>query len=308
MDLHHLEYFLQLAQYEHVSQTADLLNISQPSLSKSISLLEKELGVQLFDRKGKHIALNKNGEQFAHYASQALQMLHAGVTTMKRSIYETLGSILIICHCYSGIITPCTIEYTRLNPLINFLICEPALAKERNDVDRADFILYSTADNFLEEKKEQFWVAQPLFQEKYVLVLSPNCSIQPGNVSHINLAELRNASFVTMLQSNILFSDVTYQLCQNVGFFPKIYCQTDSFLVKMEAIGSGLAVGLLPESCLPDAKKIVPDLRSFAIDGYSTTRTIYLMRHKRSQMSEAASDFWDFILDYFHCPQDARDS
>lgn len=308
MDLHHLEYFLQLAQYQHVSQTADLLNISQPSLSKSISLLEKELGLQLFDRKGKHISLNKNGEQFARYASQALQMLNAGVATMKRSVYDTLGTVLIVCHCYLGIITPCMIEYTRLNPLINFIICEPAQAKERNDVDRADFILYSTADNFLEEKKEQFWIAQPLFQEKYVLVLSSNYPIQPGDVSHINLTEFRDASFVTMLQSNILFSDVTYQFCQNAGFFPKVYCQTDSFLVKMEVIGTGLAVGLLPESCLPDAQKLVPNLRVFAINNYTTTRTIYIMRHKRSQMSEAASDFWDFILDYFHCPQDTRNA
>lgn len=44
MDLHHIEYFLELARHEHVALTADVLNISQPALSKSISTLETELG------------------------------------------------------------------------------------------------------------------------------------------------------------------------------------------------------------------------------------------------------------------------
>ena len=307
MDLHHLEYFLQLAQYQHVSQTADLLNISQPSLSKSISLLENELGVKLFDRKRKHIYLNANGEQFSRYVSQALQMLNAGMITMKRSAYETLGTVLIVCHCYAGIITPCVTDYSRLNPLTNFIVCEPAQAKENHDIGQADFILFSTENNFFEQK-EQFWVAQPLFQEKYVLVLAPDYPIQPDPDSPVDLTDFKDSSFVTMVQSNVLFNDVTYQLCQNAGFFPKIYCQTDSFLVKMDIVGAGLAVALLPESCLPDAKKIVPGLRTFSIQNYTTTRTIYLMRHKCSQMSEAASDFWDFTLDYFQCPQDNRTS
>ena len=52
MELKQIEYFLQLAQMQHVSQAADFLNISQPTLSKSLSNLEKDLGVPLFDRVG----------------------------------------------------------------------------------------------------------------------------------------------------------------------------------------------------------------------------------------------------------------
>ena len=45
MDIRNIEYFLHLAKYEHVSATADLLHISQPSLSKHITSLEREIGV-----------------------------------------------------------------------------------------------------------------------------------------------------------------------------------------------------------------------------------------------------------------------
>lgn len=78
MDIRNIEYFLHLAKYEHVSATADLLHISQPSLSKHITSLEREIGVKLFDRIGNRIVLNKTGEQFAQYAKQAVELLNAG--------------------------------------------------------------------------------------------------------------------------------------------------------------------------------------------------------------------------------------
>ena len=89
MDIRNIEYFLHLAKYEHVSATADLLHISQPSLSKHITSLEREIGVKLFDRIGNRIVLNKTGEQFAQYAKQAVELLNAGVNSAKRGIYDT---------------------------------------------------------------------------------------------------------------------------------------------------------------------------------------------------------------------------
>lgn len=92
MDIRNIEYFLHLAKYEHVSATADLLHISQPSLSKHITSLEREIGVKLFDRIGNRIVLNKTGEQFAQYAKQAVELLNAGVNSAKRGIYDTRGA------------------------------------------------------------------------------------------------------------------------------------------------------------------------------------------------------------------------
>ena len=48
MNLYHLRYFVTLAKLEHYTKAAEELCITQPSLSHAISLLEKELGVTLF--------------------------------------------------------------------------------------------------------------------------------------------------------------------------------------------------------------------------------------------------------------------
>lgn len=64
MELLQLKYFQTAARLQHISRAADELNVTQPSLSITISRLEDELGVRLFDRKGRNVKLNKAGQAF----------------------------------------------------------------------------------------------------------------------------------------------------------------------------------------------------------------------------------------------------
>lgn len=64
MEWQQLEYFVTVAKLEHMTRAAEALAISQPALSRSISKLEEELGVPLFDRQGRSIMLNRYGELF----------------------------------------------------------------------------------------------------------------------------------------------------------------------------------------------------------------------------------------------------
>lgn len=53
MNLNQLYYFKTLAELEHYTKAAEKLNISQPTLSHSISSMEKELGANLFEKQGR---------------------------------------------------------------------------------------------------------------------------------------------------------------------------------------------------------------------------------------------------------------
>ena len=64
MELSQLKYFEIVAKHEHITRAAEELHIAQPSLSKAISRLEAELGVELFDRQGRNIKLNSFGRVF----------------------------------------------------------------------------------------------------------------------------------------------------------------------------------------------------------------------------------------------------
>ncbi|EST51510.1 LysR family transcriptional regulator [Brevibacillus panacihumi W25] len=78
MDLLQLKYFQVVARLEHMTRAAEELHISQPSLSKMISRLEKHLGVPLFDRHGKQIRLNRFGKIFLNRVDRVFAELEEG--------------------------------------------------------------------------------------------------------------------------------------------------------------------------------------------------------------------------------------
>ena len=84
MDFLQLQYFLRLAANEHVSKTAEQLHISQPSLSATIKKLEAELGVPLFIRKGRNIALSPYGQAYKVYVEEAFLALDNGRQAIDR--------------------------------------------------------------------------------------------------------------------------------------------------------------------------------------------------------------------------------
>ena len=78
MNLKQLYYFKMLAKTEHMTQAAEQLSITQPSLSHSMTELEKELGTFLFEKNGRNIRLTKYGHFFLSYVERSLNELEHG--------------------------------------------------------------------------------------------------------------------------------------------------------------------------------------------------------------------------------------
>ena len=104
MTLNQLRYFRVLAKTEHYTKAADALAISQPSLSRAIALLEEELGVLLFNRRGRNVVLTDAGRALLRYVEAGLDTLDAGAAAMRafRSGAErvSIGSITPVVNTY----------------------------------------------------------------------------------------------------------------------------------------------------------------------------------------------------------------
>ena len=86
MELLQLKYFKTVAEIGKISTAAEQLFISAPGLSTSISRLEKELGVRLFERTNNQIFLNEQGRIFLRYVNQVLNTLEYARTELHQSI------------------------------------------------------------------------------------------------------------------------------------------------------------------------------------------------------------------------------
>ena len=301
METRQLEYFLTLAREEHVSSAASILNISQPALSKSLAKLEDEVGTKLFDRRGNSIHLNDHGRNFAKYAQECLETLNTGLATTRQGRYDILGEITILSHAVLDALTDCIMSYTELNPYIKF-----NLLTTEDDFDNLtggyDFIWGSNQDPLLLSEQNSIWAPETMMEEPLGIIVSPKLIDYPPETTVVSLADFQDIPFINAPKITLFYSDITTKLCLAAGFAPKIYCSTYDFTVCAHMVKAGKAAAILHETSMRAAQELSPDIRAYRIAEKPVSRTLYLIHRDRTLMSEAALDFLDFAIDYFHPP------
>lgn len=75
MEWNQLQKFMVVARSENFSKAAQILHMTQPSLSQTIKRLESELGYQLFTRDGKKVQLNESGRLFLQTVIQMDELM-----------------------------------------------------------------------------------------------------------------------------------------------------------------------------------------------------------------------------------------
>lgn len=93
----HLRYFMKLAEIQNYTLTASELYITQPGLSSAVNSLEEELGIRLFEKKGRNVHLTKYGMEFYRYVDQSLKVLDAGISVAQEHSGKLNGVIEIGC-------------------------------------------------------------------------------------------------------------------------------------------------------------------------------------------------------------------
>src|ERR1700678_1690258 len=95
MKLRHLEYFVAAAEELNFTHAAGRLNVSQPPFSKQIQDLEGELGINLFERERKGVALTAAGKAFLIDARQILEACDQAVKKAQRISRGELGELTV---------------------------------------------------------------------------------------------------------------------------------------------------------------------------------------------------------------------
>lgn len=100
MTLKQLEYIVTAAKLGNITEAANKLFLSQPSLTHAILELEKEMGITIFNRKNKGITVTKEGEEFLGYARQVLEQANL-LTERYTAISNRKPRFCVSCQHYS---------------------------------------------------------------------------------------------------------------------------------------------------------------------------------------------------------------
>lgn len=286
MELLHLKYFLTVAKTEHITKAAKELNIVQPALSKTISSLEKEICVSLFDRKGKYIELNENGRFFYEKVNQSLSILENSIKELqeKNSVLENEIKLLVLAA--SPLIPDILSKFRSLYPQITFELSQDL--ESPSNCRNFDFYIYSAPNineldkNSINLLTEELSVAVPI-------------SHPLAKKSKVSLHDLYLENFITLGQGN--FKEVVYSILKSGKFTPNIVFESNNPFTLKNLISSGQGISIVPS--MSWNFKDDPYIKLLSFDNNTYKRNVNLSWNEAKYKSNHILLFKEFIMDYF---------
>ena len=124
MEIRVLKYFLLVAREENITKAANLLHLTQPTLSRQLMQLEEELGVQLFRRSKHHIILTEEGMLLRRRAEEIVALADKTKDDLQHREEQLTGTIAVGSRELqsSRFLTQLLTAFQEKNPLVRFAI------------------------------------------------------------------------------------------------------------------------------------------------------------------------------------------
>lgn len=292
MDILQLKYFVAVADSGSFSEAAELMFSAQSTVSKQIASLEKELGLQLFDRSKRRISLTENGTIFLNHCRIILNDYQDMISDMTSiSTKDDDGAVVYA--------TTAMLPYNILSYISDFKHSAP-WAHVTVEEFETENILRMLRDSECDiavfrvgKFDETLYEKLPILLEKYVAVLPINHPL--ANEDEISLEQLKNDDFVLCRQNSCLHR-YAVNACKSMGFEPNISATSNYTTNIFEMVGMNMGVSLLLEISSnyymneEYAKKIVikPLKEVFIVE-------VAFARYKKHHHTRASLALWDFI-------------
>lgn len=288
MTIRSLEIFECVARHGKMSQAADELYIAQPTISKAVSELEKEYGVQLFDRLNKKLYITKEGEQLLVYAQQLLSLVGEMKKNMVNlSVHKTilLGATMTVGKCVLVDIIN-SFEEEHLNTQIqvtidNTTVIEKLLLSSKLDIALVEGDIQST------DLKVMSAISDHL-----VLLCSTKHPLAHREV--VRLDELASYPFILREEGSGTRELFMNELRKNkIQIYIKWSCHGFDSLLEAVLANQGITViseRIAKEYILENKLCLVP------VKGLPLNRSFSLVHHKTKHLGRALEDLIELIL------------
>lgn len=292
MDMVQLKYFQTAAREENFSRAAELLHVAQPALSISISRLEKELGMNLFDRRGRKVLLNPCGAAFLQYADRTLADLDMTVEHMRQFQSKAAQQITIAASSFMTI-QPLVIAYKTVHTDIRLSQYSVWVSDIPSDLKRGlcDFIVatHPVVDPEIE--------SEIILRQKIGLIVPENHPL--AGLDSVDLTDAKNERFVCM-QKNTSFRKFTDEIFEEAGFTPNIVMEFfQSQLLQLVEKGVGVGIGVWYNSRAPYFQGT---MRFLPIRSPKRERLVHLCWLKSRSGEKKIRDFTQFAMEYYADP------
>ncbi len=287
LNLYTLSQFKKVAETEHVTRAAEELHVAQSALSRTLSALEEDLGVRLFDRVGKNIALNDYGRIVLKHTETMLREEEAIRRELRDCRGEKESVVRISMQAATMLLPELLVGFRRLHPEIRLEIFQGELRKEQEE--RCDLRIFAVSRPLSQEAN-----ASLLLAEQVCLGLPLEHPL--AERSSIDLRQAQELDFICLPKGRAIRS-LTDELCARAQFEPRIRIECDSPEMVRQLIAAGQGVSFVPAVTwkgLGGGRVVLRPLRY-----PKGNRYLYLSAYERAYLSHAVKAFRDYALSYF---------
>jgi LysR family transcriptional regulator, transcription activator of glutamate synthase operon len=235
------EWFLTLAELQHVTAAAEQLHVAQPTLTRMLARLERRLGIALFERRGRRVALNTYGRIFYEHARRAQLELDSARCAIDDLTNPAVGEIRLgFLSSFGSTVVPRLIaRFTEASPRVTFTLQESA-AESIGDLVQSGLVDVGVVSP---RPRKPILAWRSLFRQRLgVAVPSGHRLMGAGAVS---MTDLVDEPFVAM-QPGFGMRRLLDELCAAAQFQPRIVLESANLTTTAGLVAAGLGISLLP--------------------------------------------------------------
>jgi LysR family positive regulator for ilvC len=294
MNTRYLKHFLALSESLHFGQASEACHISISALSRNIRHLEKELGVVLFNRDNRTVALTDAGLKFLQYAREASTQWQLIQSELTEDTKELHGEISLYCSV--------TASYSILFELLNRFrpnfpgieiklhTGSPDLAVKRIAAGNED-ICIAARPNTLPKSV----IFKPLMVTPLVFIVPVDLPENTNNLptSEPNSPEAWSRVPMVLSETGIARNRVD-DWFRVMGVKPRIYAQVEGYEAIVSMVSLGLGVGVVPKIVL-DNSPLLKRIKVLDVESELEAFDVGLFTLKRNLNNPLVEAFWSTV-------------
>lgn len=296
MNLREQRYVLAIGKHGSIKEAAKELCVSPPTLSIFLGNLERELGVALFDRLGKHMVPTYAGKTFLEYAGEMVRLDTEFTRLFTDITKEQVGVLNLGLHRRrtTYLLPPILGSFMKTHPKVEVHLCEAGteILFDKLLSGDLDIIINSHVRNDKEGVLEYI----PFYRDRLVMVLSPSHPmagmghpLEGEALPWMDLSHFNGETFI-LQRSNQASRDYVNRVISHAGAKPgrTIIISNMEAASQLAAEGIGLAFNLLSYTCSYNYPKPV---QYFLVGDPEMRIPYYITRRKDRHMPSYIEDF-----------------
>lgn len=298
MDIKQINYILAIAEEGGVTKAAKKLFITQSALDQQLIKLEKELGVQLFERSRNSFCPTEAGKIYVEYAKKIVNLKNEAYLIIQDIAEHKKSTLSIALMPERGMdmfleIYP---EFYKDFPQVTVKPRDLSVVKQIEMIQKDELDL---AFLLVKNTKVPGIISQQLLEEEFILVtpkdhlLARKAAPEGQPFTVLEIEELRDLRYCLMYKESTQ-REVLDPMFKNADIKPNIFLETASNRANIRLVEQGMGCSIVPEMYARQSS----DIACFRIKEKPTWNISVCYRNSRYQ-SKAARHFIGLAQDYF---------